>query len=284
MLLFKHKNIKGLKFMSEYIKKQGISKFASFTKTKGKIDVFNEKQFHDYYEFYLLLNGKVDFLNEHLRTQISPYTLVIIPPNEYHQFIVLDDVANYERFVLTVDSNLLEKGTIGSAVCGKEILLLDKENRIVKNFFHLNSLLDNISDKDFATVLQSIATDVIFLVKYLPKSEQVKKKSLSPLALKLMEYISKHYAEDCSLKTLSKEFNFSVSLISHTFKKNFGISIKQFIQQKLTAQINSDLKNGEKPEQLAYKYNFANYSTFYRAYKKRFGASPSTTKKSTLNK
>ena len=270
--------------MSEYIKRQGTSKFASFTKTKGKIDVFNEKQFHGYYEFYLLLNGKVDFLNDHMRTQIAPYSLVIIPPNVYHQFIVMDEVENYERFVLNVHTDFLGKDTISNAVSGKEILLLNSEDRIVKNFFHLEALLDNISKEDFSIILQSIATDIIFLVKYLPKSEQVEQKKLSSLALKLMEYISRHYAEDCSLENLSKEFNFSVSLISHTFKKNFGISIKQYIKHKLMSQINSDLKNGEKPEQLAYKYNFANYSTFYRAYKKHFGVSPSATKKSTFNK
>lgn len=265
-------------------KKIGASKFASFSKTKGKIDVFKEKQFHDYYEFYLLLNGKVDFLNDHLRKQIAPYSLVIIPPNVYHQFIVLADVDNYERCVLNVDANLLGSNVIKDAVNNKEILVLNNQDRIVKNFLHLASLLDTITKEDFSIILESIAKDVVFLVKYLPQVEKIEQEKLSPLALKLMEYISVHYAEGCKLESIAKEFNFSVSQISHTFKKNFGISIKQYIQHKLMSQINSDLKNGQKPEELAYKYNFTNYSTFYRAYKKHFGVSPATTKKSILYK
>ena len=142
-------------------KKIGVSKFASFSKTKGKIDVFKEKQFHDYYEFYLLLNGKVDFLNDHLRKQIAPYTLVIIPPNVYHQFIVLADVDNYERCVLNVDKNLLEKSVIKDAVNNKEILVLNNQDRIVKNFLHLSTILDTITKEDFSIILEEVLKLII---------------------------------------------------------------------------------------------------------------------------
>ena len=67
---------------------------------------------------------------------------------------------------------------------------------------------------------------------------------------------------------------------SATVKKGVRFKVdEKYIQQKRMCAINYDLKNGEKPEQLAYKYNFNNYSTFYRAYKKHFGVSPSIVKK-----
>ncbi len=260
-------------------KKQRVSKYVSFSKTKGNIDIFGEKQFHDYYEFYLLLNGKVEFLNDHMRYQIPPYTLVIIPPGVYHQFIVLNDPDSYERYVLNVHPDILGETLMTSALSDKEIFVLSDEHRIIENFLHLDKCLDIMNKDDFSHLLSSVAIDVVFSVKYLCSTSKINQEKLTPLALKLMEYINKHYIESCSLEELSKRFSFSVSSIAHTFKRNFGISIKKYLQQKRMCAINYDLKNGEKPEQLAYKYNFNNYSTFYRAYKKYFGVSPSIVKK-----
>lgn len=265
--------------MEQYQKKQHVSDLVSFSCTKGNIDIFPKKQFHEYYEFYFLLNGNVDFLNDHLRLHITPFTLVIIPPNVYHQFIVRDDADSYERYVLNVNENLLGKTLMRDALNDKELFVLSRNHRIVEDFFCLGDSLEIMSESDFSLLLTSAATDIVLSVKYLCANVRMKQERLPPFALKLMQYINSHYVEIRSLEELSKQLNFSVSVLSHTFKKNFGISIKKYIQQKRMTAINCDLKNGEKPERISCKYGFTNYSTFYRAYKSHFGVSPSATQK-----
>ena len=86
----------------------------------GQIDIYGNV-FHECYELYLLLQGDVEFINSHTRQNIHPGQLVIIPPGEYHQFLVHSDMQAYERCVIDVWPGLLEKSVLRDALCGKEL-------------------------------------------------------------------------------------------------------------------------------------------------------------------
>lgn len=252
--------------------------FVNFKYAKGKTDIYG-RMFHDYYEIYMLLDGEVEFINNHLKQKLNPFQVVVIPPGEYHQFAVYGDIENYERCVINIYPEIAEKNILKSALSDRELLSFTENDRIIKNFLYLTDCLNDVSKTDFSYILSAVATDIVFLIKNSTDTKEIQTGNLSQLSLKLMDYINEHFREELDLKILSSLFYCSVSSLCHTFKKDFGISIKKYIIQKRLTASHIALQKGKKPEEVSIKFGFSNYSSFYRDYKKHFGVAPSQTYK-----
>ena len=264
------------------MKIQGSSGNINFKYAKGKTDIYG-RLFHDYYEIFLMTNGSVEFTNSHTKRILSPFQIVLIPPGEYHQFTVTENKENYERFVIDIYPGLTNQGILTHAFDGKEILTLTKSDRIVEHFFYLKDCLENGNREDFPYILDSIATDMVFLIKNIDNAAETSVENFSKLSLIVIDYIDKHFTEDIDLGMLSRKFFCSVSTLCHIFKKEFGISIKKYIIQKRLNAAKMALQQGAKAEEVCMHYGFLNYSSFYRHYKNHFGISPSETNCQNLN-
>ena len=251
-----------------------------FRYTKGKKDIFLNKQFHRYYEIYFLLNGDIEFINEHTRRKIAPNSVVVIPPGEYHRFIVSEKYADiYERCVLNICPEFLGGTVLENALYGKELLLFPPDSRIMKNIIYLKDSITKSSQEDFKYILSAVATDIVFLIKQSPNStENMTREFLNPVSIKIMDYVNENYKSVVALQEIAAHFSYSVSSISHIFKNDFGVSIKKYITEKRMNAIHMSLQNGKKPQEISEEFGFSNYSTFYRSYCKHFGVPPSHTK------
>lgn len=246
----------------------------NFKYAKGKTDIYGNT-FHTCYEFYLLLNGKVEFINNHTRQVIEPYQLIIVPPGQYHQFIVSDDIDNYERCVLNIYADHSEQNVLCNALVGKEILALPQSHRIINHFLYLIECISNVNETDLKYILSAVATDIVFLIKNHSGPQALLPGPLHTISMELIRYIDEHYTESLDLDTLSQIFHFSVSSLCHVFKEDFGISIKKYILQKRISAAHMALQRGVHPEEVSAAYGFSTYSTFFRTYKKQFGIPPS---------
>jgi AraC-like DNA-binding protein len=253
----------------------------NFRYTKGKIDIFLNKQFHHCYEIYLLLDGDdIEFINDHTREKITPNSLVIIPPGEYHRFIVAGESADiYERCILNICPEFLGGAILEDALGGKELLYLTSDDRIVENFLYLKDAMIKNSENDFGYILSAIATDIVFLIKQNSNSVgNTANNYLHPISFQIMDYINNNYKNNITLSDIAKNFFLSVSSISHIFKDEFGVSIKKYIIGKRMNEIRISLQNGKRVQEVSEEFGFSNYSTFYRSYCKHFGIPPSHTK------
>ncbi len=260
------------------------SDFVDFIYQKGDTGIYNEMQFHSHCEIYLFLSGKVEFINKNIKQTLLPNQLVIILPGIYHKFHVLDEVENYERCIINIHPDFIDERILEQAVEGKNILTLLSSDRIVKNMKYLIECYSKVTKEDFDKILSCVATDIVYAIKYSQNTtKETKSKELSFLE-ELMIYIDNNFEKDLNLKSLASRFNYSVSHISHAFKTNFGISIKNYILQKRLMSAYAEIHKGEKAQNISLKYGFSNYSTFYKLYKKNFGVSPSEHKKHLKNK
>lgn len=82
-----------------------------------------------------------------------------------------------------------------------------------------------------------------------------------------------------SLDALSKQLLTSKFHLCRAFKQYNGISIQQYIAEKRVMLAKEKIADGMKPAEAAFSAGFANYSSFYRAYKKLTGHSPKNERK-----
>lgn len=95
-----------------------------------------------------------------------------------------------------------------------------------------------------------------------------------PLSARMVAYVNLHLAELDNLCQLEKEFFLSRSQINRIFRRATGTSAWDYIQIKRLFSARQMLFEGTAPSQAAQACGYREYSTFYRAYKKRFSHSP----------
>ena len=249
-------------------------KLVTFTHSKGIVSIF-PSTFHADFEIYFFLGGDAEFVCANIRKKLRPLDVVIVPAGEYHQFIPKDSGETYERCVIMLDPDLLGEAVLKEAFGDKRILSLGDDHRIVKHLLYLKEIYKTYSAEDFSVLLPAVVTDIVFLLKNLGDCPVPQENGLQRLSVEVMKYINANYKNGINLNKIADAFFVSVSTACHYFKEDFGVSIKQYIIEKKMIDAKILVDKGYKAQDICITLGFENYSTFFRAYKKRYGVSPS---------
>ena len=95
----------------------------------------------------------------------------------------------------------------------------------------------------------------------------------------LVNYIEGHLAEKITLEGTARRFLVSQSTISQTFRQKMGISFYRFVTQRRLIAAKTEILAGKPLETLYETVGFSDYSTFFRAFRREYGISPSQYRK-----
>ena len=68
-----------------------------------------ELHHHDFFEIFFLISGDVSYTIESRVYHLMPGDLLLISPKELHQICIRNEISAYERFVLWVDPQMLQR-------------------------------------------------------------------------------------------------------------------------------------------------------------------------------
>lgn len=149
-----------------------------------------------------------------------------------------------------------------------------------KNGFEVKTLLKMRADSLLSEQPENAALDavihplIIMLEGYFEKGPSQTCDSRS-LYTDLLQYITENHCSELSVKMLGQKFNYSVSTISHLFKKNSGMSINQYIEKLRLDEAKWLLKHSELSIiEISDSLGFCNPAYFSYVFKKNFGVSP----------
>lgn len=91
---------------------------------------------------------------------------------------------------------------------------------------------------------------------------------------RVLAYVEEHLAEKLSLGEVARQFWVSESTITQLFHHKMGVSFYRCVTQRRLIAAKSRILAGEPLEAVAPAVGFADYSTFYRAFKREYGISP----------
>lgn len=89
-----------------------------------------------------------------------------------------------------------------------------------------------------------------------------------------MAYMEENLAQKITLEELAHRLYVSESTISQTFRKKMGVSFHQCLTQRRLIAAKALIQQGTLLETVGQDVGFADYSTFYRAFRKEYGISP----------
>lgn len=109
---------------------------------------------------------------------------------------------------------------------------------------------------------------------YLERSAGSMKAEKPELPDRITDYVDKYYTEHITVDDLARQFYVSNSTISHLFKQKMGVSVYRYITQRRLIAAKTLIGEKMPMEEIAHRIGFADYSSFYRAFKQEFGISP----------
>ncbi|MBE5843493.1 MAG: helix-turn-helix domain-containing protein [Butyrivibrio sp.] len=247
---------------------------------------------HDYYEFYLFLEGDVSIeinppLGETIKKALSPGDLILIPPGVEHHSIIQNSDVPYRRFVFWISKEYCERLMEDSV---DYVYLFQQATSFKQYYFPLNPadyhltvskilrLLEETHSERYgknATIHLCICDIILTLNRaiYDEKNHLEMGEEVS-LFQNLISYIDTNIEQPLSLESLAGEFYVSKFYISHLFKDTLGISPHQYILKKRLSLCRDSIVSGNSISAVFERYGFRDYSSFFKAFKKEYGLSP----------
>lgn len=90
----------------------------------------------------------------------------------------------------------------------------------------------------------------------------------------ILTYMETHLPEHISLPETAQKFFVSPSTVSQLFRKKLGVSFYRCVTQRRLIAAKEAIALGKPMEEVAQLVGFADYSSFYRAFKQEYGISP----------
>lgn len=241
-----------------------------------------EMHAHDVCELYLFLNGDAKYYVEGNVYDLNKGDIMIMRQGETHK-LQIEPNCIYDRVSVHFSPNIVYDSL------GYEIMNpfykhpLGRMNLYRKEDFESNFYLaccakiKKCIDEERSN--QYIIAPLLALLVEIKEAYDKKANTDSTakhksLAMDMVDYINKHIFEELSLEKISEHFFISSSQANRVFKKSIGSSIWEYVILKRLMTAKEMIENGESARATAEKCGFSDYSSFYRAYRKKYGASP----------
>lgn len=248
-----------------------------------------ELHHHDFFEVFFLISGDVRYTIESRVYHLMPGDLLLISPKELHQICIRNEMAAYERFVLWIDPQMLQRLSTETTDLTKNLdadhstrgnlLRLRPEDRAMMQqlFSHLWEETD--SDRYGADLMrENIVSLILVQLNRLADKDSVHNfeevTHSSKAVSQVVDYINLHYGEQLSLDMLAAQVFVSKYHLSHEFNRQVGTSVYRYIQKKRLLIARQLLAQGNKPNQIYLQCGFKDYAGFYRAFKNEYGVAP----------
>ena len=233
---------------------------------------------HDYYEFYLFLEGDVSIEikspdNNIIKKVLNPGDLILIPPGIEHHSIIQNSDAPYRRFVFWISREYCER-LIEDSV--DYVYLFQQATSFKQYYFPLGPADYHLTVSKLLRLLEETHSDIILTLNRVIYDERNHLEMGEEVSLfqNLISYIEANIEQPLSLESLAREFYVSKFYISHLFKDTLGISPHQYILKKRLSLCRDTIVSGTSISSAYERYGFRDYSSFFKAFKKEYGLSP----------
>ena len=228
--------------------------------------------YHTCYELLYFLRGEADYQIEQSRYTLRPHSLLIIKPGEYHTMIVKSS-KRLDRIVIHFTNNDLTPQnreilhSISNVYCipgtrlSDEILLVDK---------YQQDLAEGIPREILKNQLQIILAFLCNIESMRQTADQI-----DHGAEQIISFIHNNLSSINTLDDICQNVHMSRSTVQNLISEYLQTPVMAYVRSQKCIRARSLLQQGCSATEAAQRCGFADYSSFYRAYKKVFGIAPS---------
>ena len=233
---------------------------------------------HESYELYYFEEGIGVYRVEGTPYPLESGDILIIRPAEVH-YIEISAAKPYTRLAIHFNADLL------AGIDPDRKLLAPFNNRKIGTFNRyreadfkgdtykafIKNLTTDSHDKYLQTItnLLPLLNEIAIAFESLGETE-----TNNTLDSRIISYINRHIFENITLDDICDKFFISKAHLCRIFKKATASAVVDYITVKRLVNARQLILSGSPPTKVYLQCGFRDYSVFYRAYKKKYGASP----------
>lgn len=238
---------------------------------------------HDCYEIYCFLEGDAKYSVEGNFYDLRPGDILIMKKAEAHSLIIKSSQP-YGRYVINFSPEAVLGENSAELLRFIDERPLGKFNRFPASMFKQKNWLYYLESLCKADLNEQRIYLTVLLNELKKAYPDIKSTRLiDDCFSSVIGYINDHITENITLADIC-DFSFlSKSQLNRKFRAITGTTAWEYITVKRLLLAKEGLKNGKRPTVVYLECGFNDYSTFYRAYRLKFGVSPTDdfSKKST---
>lgn len=228
---------------------------------------------HTQYELYVFFEGAIDFVVEDKTYHVTPGTALLISPLAYHYPQTLREGVPYRRLVLDFDRSAVDPALFDALPTQTTAFFFD-EAVLSGELSMLAHAMQGYTSEDKALALHQFINRVLLYLRNEKRELQSAPDTANPTVNQILQYINRHIEAPLSVRTVANALFLSPVYVSQLFSANMHIGLMDYVKHKKILLGRELIENGTKPTAAAARLGFAEYSTFYRLYKKYLGTAP----------
>jgi len=240
---------------------------------------------HNYIEIlYCRTSVGVEYLIGSDRYRLQKGDIVYVPPGVSHRPILPEKLtAPYERDVLWVSTEFMDTimrmypdETVSQRDHSVPVRTAGTRWEFLGDLFRTGVLEEEQKKPGWEAAVMGNTLMLFAHMKriYMERSAGTMKAEKPELLDRIAAHIERNYMRHITIDDLARQFYVSNSTISHLFKQKMGVSLYRYITQRRLIAAKSLIPKKIPMEEIAAQVGFADYSTFYRAFKQEYGISP----------
>ena len=238
---------------------------------------------HTFYELLYCTNDcGAEYLVGADRYRLQKGDIVFVPPGISHRPLLPDTMTEpYERYVLWISQDFVDTYT---AVFGMEkkpsygTLLRTGGTKweLLGGYFRRGVWeAENQAAGWQAAVIGNTITLLTLMGRSIQeRTASVLKAEKPDLLNEVLAYVESHLSDRITLEETARHFYVSVSTITQLFRQKMGTSFYRCVTQQRLISAKALINEGKSLESVSREVGFADYSSFYRAFKKEYGITP----------
>lgn len=261
--------------------------FKMFHLKDRKQDTF-DLHYHDFNKILIFLQGDVTYSVEGKNYELKPYDLVLIRTGELHR-PVIHSQDMYERIIIYISPQFIAQYSTPEYDLEQCFQMAGEASTHVLRIPSLKSspLFQTVKTIEATyqhpeEYAQELNQRLLFLqlMIHLNRAalhndlEFMETSAANAKVVECLNYINEHLRENITMDDLAKEFYMSKFHLMHCFKNETGSTIGSYLAMKRLLLAKDYIQDGMTVTQACYECGFHNYSTFFRAWTKAFGSTP----------
>ena len=237
---------------------------------------------HTFYELLYCCNDcGAEYLVGADRYRLQKGDIVFVPPGISHRPLLPEQMSEpYERYVLWISQEFFDlfsqKLSEEAVPYGTLLRTGDTKWELLGGYFRRGVWeAEHQAPGWQAAIVGNTITLLTLMGRGIrERTASVLKAEKPDLLNEVMNYIELHLNEKITLEETARHFYVSVSTITQLFRQKMGTSFYRCVTQRRLIAAKVRIGNGEALEDVSHAVGFADYSTFYRAFKKEYGITP----------
>ena len=239
--------------------------------------------YHTFCKLLMLRSGSGGYTVDGQRYQLESGDIVLIGSNVVHR-PEFEAGNPYERVIIYISPEFLERQSAGDCrleeiFSGKWGSVLRPDESMRRRLF---SLADQLEKELIGGGYGSVILSSGLLTRLLVETGRSLQSGLGrqtevPLSGRVLEirgYIDTHLEEDITIDELSELFFVSKYHMMRQFREQTGQSIYNYLTERRLLHERQLISSGMRATESCFRSGFRSYSSFTRAYGKRFGVTP----------